>query len=214
MKLYDLERRMRRFAISNLMTYIVAGMAAMFVLHMVVPGGVYSLFSLMRAPVLRGQIWRLITFIVLPPSTSVLWIVISLYFYWMIGSTLENQMGTVHFNLFYAVGVLGNIIAAMLTGYADNSYLNLSLFFAFAALNPNFQLMLFFFIPMPVKYLALLDAAFFLWQFITGSWATRAMIVLSLLNIILFFGGDLLNNIRRDSRYWKTRANFRRAMRK
>ena len=132
----------------------------------------------------------------------------------MIGSALENQWGAARFNLFYLVGVIGNILAAVITGYAVNTYLNLSLFFAFAATWPDYQILVFFILPVKMKWLALLNAALFLWQLIVGSWSTRAAIIFSLLNVVLFLGGDLFSRIRQDSHYWKTRYNFRKAMRK
>ena len=93
-----------------------------------------------------------------------------------------------------------------------NSYLNLSLFFAFAVLYPDFQVMLFFILPVKIKYLALIDAAYFVLMLIVGDWATRAAILLSLVNFILFFGGDFIRMIRQQAGYQKTRRNFRKYM--
>lgn len=208
-----LERILRKFAISNLMWYIVVAMGAVFVLDMVLPIDLYGMLMLTRDGVLRGQIWRLLSFVVLPPNYSLIWIIFSLYLYWMIGTVLENQWGTYKFNLYYWMGVIGNIIACMITGYATNSFLNLSLYLAFAIMNPNFELMLFFLLPVKVKYLALLDAAFYVYRFIVGGAIERWMIVFSLLNLVLFLGGDMINTIRHEKQYWKTRWNFRKNMR-
>ena len=212
---FKLNRWLNRLAVSNLMTYVVISMGALYVLQMLMPGvNLYGMLSLTRAGLMRGEIWRLFTFIFLPPQSSVVWILFSLYLYWLIGSVLENQWGSARFTLFYLVGVVGNIIAALLTGYADNSYLNMSLYFAFAAMNPNFQLMIFFMIPVKIKYLAALNAVMYLISFITGGWSVRVMILLSLANVILFLGGDILNSFRNEMRYFKTRRNFKRAMRR
>ena len=200
---YDLERKLRRYAIGNLMKYIVIGQGIVFALMYIWPTlgyRLYSLISLTRAGLMRGQIWRLILF--------------ALYFYYMIGLGLENQWGKVKFNLYYGVGMLGSIIAALITGYGNNMFLNLSLFFAYAALYPDEQVLLFMFLPIKMKYLALADAALYLYYFIVGGASTRVTIVLCLLNVFLFLGGDIINTIRRESRYWKTRYNFRKAMRK
>lgn len=211
----SMERWFRRHSIRNLMNYVVGGMLIVFLADFLLPGlRLWSYLYLDMGLVLRGQIWRLVTFVLLPPNSSFVWIIFSLYFYWMIGSALENHWGTARFNMFYFVGILGNILAAALTGSTTNTYLNLSLFLAFAAVYPNFELMLFFFLPVKVKYLALLDVVLYAWNLIVGPWSVRASIVFSLLNVILFFGGDLLSTIRRESSYWKTRANFRRAMRR
>lgn len=211
---FRIRRFLNRISIPNLMTYVVISMGAVFVLDLIAPMmNVSGMLALSRSAVLRGQIWRLVTFIFLPPNSSVIWILFSLYFYWMIGTALESTWGSAKFTLFYLIGLIGNVIAAMIGGYADNTFLNLSLFLAFAALNPNYQLMIFMIIPVKIKYLALLDAALYLYAFIVGGWSTKLMILLSLANLILFLGGDIMNTIRQESRYWKTRRNFRRAMR-
>ncbi|MBP3656084.1 MAG: rhomboid family intramembrane serine protease [Clostridia bacterium] len=214
---YDLERRLRRYTISDLMKYIVFGQGAVFLLMYIWPTlgyRLYSLITLSRSAVFSGQVWRLVTFVFAPPSSSPLFILFSLYFYYMIGSALERRWGKVRFNLFYGVGMLGAILTALVTGYAGNTYLNLSLFLAFAAMFPDEEVLLFMFLPIKMKYLALLDVVIYLREFIVGGASARIAIVLCLLNVILFLGGDLLHTIRRESQYWKTRYNFRKAMRK
>ena len=206
-----LDRKFGRGGIPHLMYYVTATMLAVFLIELLVPQlGIAGWLYFDRTLILQGQLWRLITFAFLPPSSSVLWIVLSLYFYCLIGNALESEWGTFRFNIFYLCGLLGNILAGFITGSAVNSVLNLSLFLAFAILYPNYQVMLFFIIPIKVKYLALLDAVYFAVQLIFGSWTVRLAVVVSLLNILLFFGGDFFNTIRRESSYWKTRYNFRK----
>lgn len=213
---FDLERRLRRYTIANLMRYIVIGQAVVFLLQFLWPVSlgpslVYRI-SLNRAAVFRGEIWRLVTFVFVPLSSSPLFILFSLYFYYIIGTRLENHWGKVKFNLFYLIGMLGAIVAMLLTGWADNTLLNLSLFFAYAAIWPDEEVLLFMVLPVKMKYLALLDAVLYAWMFIRGGASTRITIILCLLNVLLFVGGDLLRLIRQDSKYWKTRRNFRRVM--
>ncbi len=214
---YDLERKLRRCTISDLMKYIVIGQGIVYLLLYIWPSigiPLYSMITLDRSALLRGQIWRLVTFIFAPPSSSPLFIIFALYFYYMIGMGLEARWGKVKLNLYYLVGMLAAIIACLITGYAGNTFLNLSLFFAYAALYPDEQVLLFMILPIKMKYLAIADAALYLYQFIVGGASTRVTIVLGLLNVILFLGGDLLQTLRRESQYWKTRYNFRKAMRK
>lgn len=214
---FNLERKLRRYAVSDLIKYVVFGQGILYALMMIMPTIGYRLYSLMtltRSGLFSGQIWRIITFIFVPPSSSPVFIIFSLYFYYMIGTSLEYRWGKVKFNLYYVIGMAAAVIACLLTGYASNAYLNLSLFFAFAAMFPDEQVLLFMILPIKMKYLAVLDAALYTYQFIVGSASTRVTIVLCLLNVFLFMGGDLINTIRRESRYWKTRYNFRKAMRK
>ena len=212
----NLERRLQRFAIPNLMKYVVCGQAAVYLIALLWPrmlgSRLYGLIGLTRAGLLRGQLWRLVTFIFLPPSSSVLFILFALYFYYIIGTRLEAHWGRVKFNLYYLIGMLGAILSALLTGYADNTFLNLSLFFAYAAVWPEEEILLFMILPVRMKYIALLDAALYLVEFVRGGASVRVTILLSLLNLFLFVGGDLLGALRRDSRYWKTRRNFRKTM--
>ncbi len=214
---YDLERKLRRYAIYDLMKYIVIGQGLVYILMYVWPSlgyQVYSMISLSRSAILRGQIWRLVTFVFAPPASSPLFVLFALYFYYMIGSGLERRWGKVKFNLYYGIGMLCAIAACLLTGHADNTYLNLSLFFAYAALFPNEEVYLFGILPLKMKYLAVIDALIYLRAFLVGPWSSRVTIVLCLLNVFLFLGGDLMNTIRRESQYWKTRRNFRRTMRR
>ena len=214
---YNLERKLRRFAISDLMKYIVFGQAAVYLLMLIWPTVGYRLYSaitLSRSALLHGQIWRIVTFVFAPPNSSPLFIIFALYFYYMIGAGLEARWGKVKFNLYYLIGMAAAVIACLITGYAGNTYLNLSLFFAYAALYPDVEVLLFMILPVKMKVLAVLDAALYTWQFIVGNASTRVTIALCLLNVILFLGGDLMNTIRRESRYWKTRYNFRKTMRK
>lgn len=165
-----------------------------------------SLLAFDRSAILRGQIWRIVTFVFIPPNSSPFFIFLSLYFYWLIGSSLENQWGAFRFNVFYLCGVIGTMLFGFITGYATNYYLNLSLFFAFALIFPDFQLMLFFILPVKVKYLALLDAIGFFWMLLTAGWPQKIALLVAIGNILLFFWKDFKNNINN----WYRRYKFRR----
>ncbi len=203
-----MERKFGKYAISNLMMYIVASMAAVFVLDMLMPVNLTAYLIFNKAAILRGQLWRLVTFLFLPPNSSIVWILFSLYFYWMIGSALENQWGSFRFNLYYLFGMLGTIISGMITGYATNSYLNLSLFLGFALLYPDFQVNLFFFLPVRVKYLALIDAAGLLVSFVMGNASSRIALAMALVNVLLFFGGSLIQRAQSAYRRYKWKKSF------
>ena len=139
-----LEKKFGRYAIPNLMRYIIALYAAGFVL-MASGSGVYeNWLSLNAQAILHGQIWRIFTFILQPPSGNMLMLLISLLFYYMIGSNLEARWGTFMFNLYFLIGVLLHVAAALLVYLLfgvnismGTAYLNLSLFFAFAAEYPD-----------------------------------------------------------------------------
>ena len=129
---------------------------------------------------------------------------------------LENEWGAFKFNVYYLIGMIGIIIGAFITGYGANAYLNLSMFFAFAILWPNFEVMLFWVIPVKIKYLAVLDGVIFVISIVSAlaarSWGTFASIIASLLNLLLFFGGDVIRSIKRERGYAQTRKNWRSQM--
>lgn len=126
----QLERKLGRFAIPNLMTYIIGLNAVVFVMTYL---SQESLYMLMLDPgrVLNGEVWRLITFIFIPPTTSPLWAAFVLYFYYMIGTALEHEWGSFRFNLFYVLGMIGTILSAFVSNsIVSSTYINLSLFLA------------------------------------------------------------------------------------
>ena len=176
---YKLERKFGRICIPHLMLVIIAGQAMVYLANLLNPDILLlSRFSLNWAAVMHGEVWRLLTFVFIPQSTSPLGLVLTLYFYYLIGNTLENTWGDFQFNVYYLCGMLGAILAAALTGYGTSYYINLSLFFAFAMLYPDFQVLLFFIIPIKMKYMALFSGALCLIDLLMGGWSTRAAVLL------------------------------------
>jgi len=212
------ERKFGRFAVKNLMLILVFNMGFIFLADlflrlmpdMGLPPNISNLLYFSRPLILSGQVWRVLSFILLPPNTSIIFIVFALVFFYYTGSVLEREWGAFKFNLFYLCGVLGTIAAGFISGFATNMYLNLSLFLAFAILFPNYEIRIYFLIPVKVKYLAIVNALFLLWGLIFNSWGGRLSIIVSLLNIILFFGGDFINIIKRTQRKKKWERDNRR----
>jgi membrane associated rhomboid family serine protease len=120
-------------------------------------------------------VWRLVTFILLPETLSPLWAALSIYLFYIIGTAVERNWGAFKFNMYYLIGMLGTLVGAVIVGLVSPSfaattatYLNLSLFLAFATLFPNYQLMIFFVLPVKVKWLGWLQAAFLLWTILSS----------------------------------------------
>ena len=208
------ERKMRWFAVPNLMMLLSGLMLAVFLLELALPEEAVSQYLWLDWNAVRaGQLWRVLSFLILPPASSPFFLLFSLYFFCLMGNGLESQWGTSKFTLFYTVGALGTIIGSLFTGFATNQYLNLSLFLAFAAIYPNYTVMVFFILPVKVKYLALLDVLLYLYLFFQIGWPERVALLLSLANVLLFFSPDIFRHIRDYFAYRKTRQNFRRNMR-
>jgi hypothetical protein len=182
-----LERRLGRHAIPNLITYIVGGMALVWVLAALRPEFIGRLDLDMRA-VRHGEVWRLITFLFIPPPSQPIWLLINLYFTWWVGSGLEDKWGAFKFNAYYFVGVVSTVIAALVAGPTTNTWLDASLFLAFATVFPDVTILLFFVLPIRVKWLGILAALGMAYAAATGDGSVRAPIVAALVNYVLFFG--------------------------
>lgn len=188
-----------RWGIPGLMRYIIIGNVLIYLLDAFsLHGGAVatSLFCFDSAAILSGQVWRIVTFIFVPSFRSnIFFFAISLYFYYFIGTALERQWGANKFTIFYLFGALMNLILGFVTGTASMSYVNLSLFFAFATLYPDLQVLLFFLIPVKVKWLAWFDAAFFVLSIVRFLMAGKLLFallpVVAILNYLLFFADDI-----------------------
>ncbi|MGB4616698.1 MAG: rhomboid family intramembrane serine protease [Dethiobacteria bacterium] len=206
--LNKLERRYGRYAVKNLMLYIIGLNALIFVWVQIDPAA-YHLLVLHPSLVLRGELWRLVTFIFIPPTFSPLWLIFTLYFYYLVGSGLEQAWGSFKFNVYYLVGMIATILAAFITGHgATGVYLNLSLFFAFATLYPDFQVLLFFILPVKVKYLAWLNAAFLGYTLLFSPWPSKVAALASVLNYFIFFGEDIFRQVKLKNQVWRNRRRF------
>lgn len=193
-----LERKFGKFAIQNLMLYIITGMGVFYIADMILstnPDNNIFLLDMIyfdRAKILAGEVWRVLSFLLMPPDYRLILMVFILYFYWLMGTQLEAKWGSFKFNVYYFTGVIGCIIAGFITGFSTNVYLNLSVFLAFAVLFPEEEIYAFFVLPVKVKWLGLIDAALLIYKFINGGYYIRIFIVLSIANFFLFFGKDFI----------------------
>jgi rhomboid family protein len=190
-----LERRIGRYAIPNLIVYVVGGMAVVWVLSQLRPEVIGRLALDMDA-VARGQVWRLVTFLLIPPRTSPIWFLVNLYFTWWVGSSLEQHWGSFKFNVYYFIGAIGTIAAALVVGPTSNTWLDSSLFLAFATIFPDVTILLFFILPIKVKWLGIIAAIGIAVAAAMGDWGIRASIVAALVNYILFFAGHWRDAVR------------------
>ena len=191
-----------RFGIPRLMLYVVAGNIFVYLMSILTrQNDPYALefLSFHLSGLLRGEVWRLVTFIFIPLYGSPLTLLISLYFYYWVGSTLEREWGTARFTIYYFSGALLSVLSAVAVslitgnyGYTlqGTYYVNLSMFLAFAVLFPDMQVLLFFIIPIKMKWLAYIDAALIAFEIISaaaqGSILGMVLPVVALLNFLVF----------------------------
>jgi hypothetical protein len=206
-----LERAFGRYAIQNLSIYIVIGqvfvlLAAMFNLLDL------RIFVLVPTLVEQGQWWRLLTFvffIALPTGTiGPIFTAFALYMFYMMGTALEAYWGAFRYNLFLLLGYVLTVGVAFLTpnSAVTNLFLGVSVFLAFAYLNPDFEFILFFILPVKVKWLALIAWAGYAVAFFLGTWPVRLQILASVGNFLLFFAGSMFWGMRRGQRVMVRRA--------
>ena len=221
-----------RLGIPQLMKYIALGNVAVFIADMLMNGLVSYWIAFVPELILRGQIWRLVTFVFVPVSSGgytifgqMFFFALATFFYYWIGTALERQWGTTRFTVFYGLGVILNIVAgfviyAVLLGQLSGAgmsaeqarsylqifptismtYVNMSLFFSFATLYPDMQVLLYGIIPLKVKWLAWLDVLFFAWSIgsylLDRQWAMALAPVIAILNYLIFFWEDLARSLR------------------
>ena len=206
------------FGIPNLMKYICIA-NVIFWLFNAVNTKILGYMTFNPYYILHGQVWRLVSFIFIPPSTDFLAFV-AIYFYYFIGNTLEQNWGTGEFNFYFFSGIILTVIYGFIiyfiTGASVNltaSYVYLSMFFSFAAMFPNMQVLLFFIIPIKIKWLAYVDAAFFLLSVLTTSFPANLLPIIAVINFFIFCGDDLLSNLNIGKKS-STTINFKKAQQK
>ena len=224
--LQNFEKRVDRFlwkhpnfGIHNLMLYVVIGNAVIYLLSLMDSSGTLSYYLVFSANrVLKGEIWRLITFIFVPRTSSIIGMLLLLYFEYFIGRLLEQAWGKGKFSVYYLLGmaftILYGLIVRLLTGndvMLDAVYLNLSMFFVFATLWPENRVLLFFIIPIKVTWLAYAEAVLFLISMIRGG---TLLPIIGILNYFLFCGDQLISRIQPwFRRVFGKGAEYRRASR-
>ena len=200
--LNKLERKLGRHAIPNLILWLLAGYAIGFTLAYTAPE-VLSLMTLEPYYILRGQVWRLITWVLMPPDTSLLFAVIMMLFYYQLGQSLERTWGSFRFNVYIFGGILFTVIGAFVlygifyalngipvTGmgaFFTTNYINMSIFLAFAVCDPNLQVYLYFIVPVKMKWLAVVYGGLIVFSLIQTNWAGAVAIISSLLNFLVFY---------------------------
>lgn len=198
-----------KLAIENLTAFLAGGMALVYVLGMLKPAFLDALV-LDPSAVLHGQVWRLVTYLFLPPTTShPVWFFLSLYVLWMMGSGLESEWGAFKLNAFWLGGMAFTTVAAIVSGPVGNVYLIESLVLAFATVFPNYEMLLFFFLPVRMKVLGWLTALFLAYQTFAGGLGTRAAVLAAVANYLLFFSDHLFIRSRGHHPYVRRQDSIR-----
>lgn len=196
--LNKLERKFGRFAIPNLTMYLIGAYIIGYGIAYFMPN-LLGWLTLEPYFILHGQVWRILSWVLVPPSGNIVTIVIMMFLYYSLGTGLERTWGTFRYNVYIFSGILFTVLGAFVlylilggaaigTGvFFSTYYINMSIFLAFAASYPDTELLLYFILPVKMKWIAVLDAALILYDFIRGNLIIRVVIIASLLNFVLFF---------------------------
>ena len=225
--LNKMERKFGRYAIYNLSTYIIGAYIIGYFLYFLAPGVLYNYLSLEPYYILKGQIWRLVTWVLIPPESPGIFTIIMLMLYYSLGNSLEQTWGAFRYNAYIFSGIISTIIGAFILyavmggnivfGQAlfSTYYINMSIFLACAASIPDVQVLLFFIIPIKVKYLAYLDAALFVFGVITMTFPLNLLPVVAVLNYLVYCGDWLFDFFRPSHvRQRQKTVNFKREARR
>ncbi|ONI41594.1 hypothetical protein AN640_07880 [Candidatus Epulonipiscium fishelsonii] len=186
--LYKLEKKFGKFAIPNLIVYLLFGQGIAFILSMWNPYVIYNFMFNWQA-ILQGEIWRLVTFIFIPQATSPIWFFLVLIIYYSIGTSLERTLGTFHFNFYYFISLfMSMVICAIFNiSWPIASYVNQTLCLALATLMPDQTFYLYFFIPIKAKYLIVFYFVLLGMEVLSGGILTLVLILASSTGYIIYF---------------------------
>ncbi|MBP5152238.1 MAG: hypothetical protein ILP13_04925, partial [Lachnospiraceae bacterium] len=208
-----LEQKFGKYAIKNLSLVLVVCYAVGYLIMMTPLNYILDYLALNPYRILHGEVWRIITWILIPPGGFSWTTLITLFFYWSIGRSLEHAWGDWLYNVYIFAGFLFTVIGSFLvlgyfairTGSYDTAgmllevvqrafstyYVNMSIFLAFAATFPDAVVLLMFFIPIKVKWLGFIYGGFLIYEFVAAlfngglGFITAVVIVVSLLNFLI-----------------------------
>lgn len=200
--LNKMERKLGKYAIQNLTFWLIGAWVLGFIIQYTMPE-VQRMLILEPALILQGQVWRIVSWLLVPPPVNLLFLIFFLSCYYFIGNSIEQAIGTFRYNVYLFGGLLCSMLGAFLlyvvyfivtgitvTGigyYFSTEYVTMSLFMAFAAIFPNTEFRLYFIIPFKAKWLGIIDAVWMVFMFIASNWAGKVAIIASLLNFLIFF---------------------------
>ena len=219
------ERAIRPFTIPNLTQVLTYAMAIVYVIGFAVPQLDVAL-TLVPQAVWAGEVWRLLTFITVTgighQGLSVVFAFFAIYIFYLTGSTVENQWGSVRFNLYIFCVTFLTMIFAMIPPFFDSGYMTpvffqnvfivWTVFLAFAVMVPNMEFLLFFVLPVKVKYLAWFSGAINFYYLIAPStnYGLRRAILAAFITFGVFFGKEIYVTMRYGRRKLQQRVRVMR----
>jgi len=208
-----LERYLGWMAVPNLSLCLVIAQVLVFTLVMAAQFKV-NLLALWPVLVIEGEIWRAFTYLFVPPvsgqmdALDAVFLAFGWYMFYLMGRSLEDHWGDFRYNAFVFTGWLLTTVVAFLTPNqaTTNAFLAGSVFLAFAFLNPDFEIYIFFILPVKIKWLALITWILYGATFAFGGWTARLAVLAAVGNFLLFFTRDIVERLRTGRRVMHQQA--------
>lgn len=239
--LNKLERKIGKYAIPNLSRYLIFGYVLGYIIKFA-NANLLNFITLNPYLILHGQVWRLVTWIIIPPDNFDLLTLVMLYFYYSVGNDLERTWGTFYYNVYIFMGMIFTVLGSFLIMglsywpafsmnqyityygeagyfslvalYFSTFYVNMSIFLGFAMTFPEARVLLMFIVPIKVKWLGIAYGVLLLWSMISSDIIGKIVIAASLLNFVVFFLMTRSGIRRMSPREVKRRHDFNKEIRK
>ena len=232
-----MEKKVGRYAISNLTLYLLIAYGIGYMTRFLMPE-LLQWLTLEPGLILKGQIWRIVSWIFVAPAEKPIYFLLMVWLYYSLGTTLERTWGTFRYNVYIISGMLFTVIGAFVlygvlcatydaafiggqtllltgSGLFSVSYIYMSIFLAFAVTYPDMEVLLYFIIPIKMKWMAWVYGAIIVYNMISyvrvGLWVMAVPILASLLNFVLFFFSNR-NMYRYNPKEVHRRREFKKAM--
>jgi hypothetical protein len=207
-----LDAKFGRYAVPNLTVFLIAGQVLTYLASAApapLGAGVFENIMFVPDKVFAGEWWRLVTFLFTPPTSNLLFAFFFWYLFYLMGTTLEANWGAFRYNLYLLLGYVASVGTAFVAWsaggaagqIASNAFLYGTVFLAFARLYPEFTMYIFFVLPVKIRWLALLTWIMYgVTLLFSQSWLERSMVVAAVFNYLVFFGRDIVRDMKHRHR--------------
>jgi len=164
-----------------------------------------------------GEWWRLFAFPMSDPSSTPnnpIFFIFLILFTYFIFQSIESQWGSGPLTIFVLINYISTAAGSLILNYPTNLWhhilINLSL--VFGTLFPNFEILLFFILPVKAKWLTLFSGALIVFQFVVGTPTYKLFLLFALFPYFLFFGPYFAKELVTRIRISKNRKKFDKDM--
>lgn len=113
----QIRKKFGKYAIHNLTMVLIMCYVAGYVIELMGKAAGNNLLGFLTLDpyrILHGQVWRLVTWVIVPPESLDIFTIIMLFFYYSLGTALERTWGTYRYNVYIFSGMLFTIIGSFL----------------------------------------------------------------------------------------------------